>query len=112
MNNSGKSAKPRGKPFAGKDDPRNWKNGPVCKDMVTARAEFMKELASTAIKRKSFKKIADKVLERAEAGHSFSVGLIFEYFAEKPPQQSNITGEVKVPIRLIYENADTDARKS
>ena len=72
----------------------------------------MKELASTAAKRKSFKKIADKVLERAEAGHSFFIGLIFEYFAEKPPQQSNITGEVKVPIRLIYENADTDARKS
>jgi len=97
------------KPFKKGPDPRRNPTGGVCKERAAWEQKFRNALAEKTDPLKLAQVLADAAMR---AKRPWAIEIILDRLIGKVAQPVGLSGEVKVPIRLIYENADTDTGKS
>jgi len=108
MNNSATVKRRNLKPFKKGEDPRRNKNGSASIERTTWTNLFLNRLAE----RLDPAVAADILATAYEAKRPWAIMEVHERLMGKVTQPLGGDKDNPVPIRLIYENADTNARKS
>jgi len=81
------------------DDPRRHKGGRKSKEAIALSTALLNALTEEGKKDEKFKKLAEKIWEKALAGHPWAVEIVLDRFLGKAAQP--IEGDISITVNRI-----------
>lgn len=81
------------------DDPRRHKGGRKSREAIELSAALLNALTEEGNKEDNFKKLAEKIWQRALAGQSWAIDIILDRFLGKAAQP--IEGDLNITLKRI-----------
>ena len=112
MNKKENSEAGRAGQFKKGDDPRRHKGGRKSREAIELSTALLNALTDEGKKRDNFKKLAEKIWNRAIAGQPWAVDVILDRFLGKATQSIEHSGQIDHAVFIMprpkKKDADTD----